>query len=147
MPKLSDDVAKRVAQAESSGGVMDECLVPAILVDVVVHPQKPGQKGDQWEWKYVIAEDSPVYAGRKINDFVSTSEGSDFKMQAHFLAHGVGTDTDTDELLNGRVMLHIIQQPKHNAPNVKQNKILSVMPTEDKSGDAPKAEGSKKKLF
>lgn len=129
MVRLNPDVAKRVAAAESTGGLMDECIVPAILVGAILHPQKPGQKGDQIEWKYVIAEDASMYAGRKISDWVSTSEGSDFKMNSHFLAHGTGTDVDTDELLNGRVTLHIIKQQKYNAtPGVMVNNIQEVMP-------------------
>lgn len=147
MVKLNPEVAKRVATAESTGGLMDECMVPAILVGVVVHPKKGNQQADQLEWKYVIAEDATQYGGRKISDWVSQAEGSDFKMQAHFLAQGVGTDVDTDEILNGRVILHIVKEQKYNAlPGVMVNKIQAVLPdpAREISGEAP---ASKKKLY
>lgn len=150
MVKLNPEVAKRVDKAETTGGLMDECIVPAVLVGAFVRPQKGNQKADQIEWKYVIADDAPQYAGRKINDFVSMSEGSDFKMKSHFLAHGVGTDTDTDELLNGRVMLHIVKAQKYNAAEgVMENKIYAVMPDPNRTdvGVAGAPASAKKKLY
>lgn len=104
MPKLNKKTAEKVAEAESS----DFEPLPAgayhcRLVDV--DGSREGPSGPYWSWEFDVLDEE--HQNRKLWNNTSLSEAAHWKLAEAFAAFGVGTDTDTDELL-GQVCKAIV---------------------------------------
>jgi hypothetical protein len=119
MPTLSKAKQKTVGAVESSG---DFPVLPAgryLGTLKEVNADKNGQplvgrKSGKPYWQWVFSditslEDGQVYAGHQ---FVNTSltDDADWKMKEMFDAFGFTVDSDTDEMIGGQVILHIVQR-------------------------------------
>jgi hypothetical protein len=110
VPKLNDDVANQVNEAESTGGVMEEGIYEMYLKQVDDQKDgKPlmGEKGPYWNWTFVVPEDAERYKNWNQWLITSLSESAAFKLKEVFAAFGVSPDTDTDELIGKRVRVEV----------------------------------------
>lgn len=137
MAKLDADAARKVAEAESTGGVMEEGIQVTTLIEVQTEDKngKPlvGPKGPYWIWVFKNPADAPRYAGWQHWLRTSLSEAAAFKMKEVFEAFGVPTDTDTDELIGRSVRVAVGQYTKQEGPNAGQlgNSVESVLPLDE----------------
>lgn len=121
MPKLSKAVATEADQAavESGPAPIPEGLYVGRLLEVKVS-DNPGPSGSHyWMWEYQVMDDG--YNGKKLTHITSLSEKARFSVGGAFAAFGVPSDTDTDELLGQRVMLHVVQTVIQKGPRQGQN--------------------------
>lgn len=107
MPKLDDETAQAVAEAESSGGIMEEGIQESVLLEVTVHD---GKEHPYWKWTFQNpaenADGTPhPYKNWKHWHITSLSPAASFKLNEAFEAFGVPSDTDTDELIGQRVRI------------------------------------------
>lgn len=141
MPKLGDDAAKRVAEAESAGFLFEEGLYKMTLVDVEEKPATGDQVAPQWVWKYQFAADAPQYAGRQMWRFVSLAEKAAPFMRQCFEAVGGHPEQDTDELIGRECLVHIVKKPNWKDANLIENKIDKVLPLTGETASAGAANG------
>lgn len=149
MPKLDSDAAKRVEDAESSGGLMEEGLYEMVLTEVTATGKdgKPlsGPAGPYWKWEFTVPEDAPRYPKWKQWVNTSLSEQAAWKLKEVFEAFGRTPDTDTDELIGQRVRVEVgtrtIQQGERTGEVA--NQVRSVLPLDPSASATPA--GSKDK--
>lgn len=109
MPKLKDDVAAKVDNAEDGFAPVEEGVyVLQLMEDVTV---KEGDKAPYWRWQFEIPKEHDGVeldkAGRRFWTNTSLSDAAFFKLKETFGAFGVPTNTDTEELVGQRVKAHI----------------------------------------
>ncbi len=134
MPKLDENAAKTVADAESSGGLMEENIYEMILTEVTATNKEGeplvGPNGPYWNWTFTVPEDAPRYA--KWNQWLITSlsDKAAWKLKETFEAFGATPDTDTDELIGKRVRVEVgvrtIQKGERKGELA--NQVKSVLP-------------------
>ena len=111
MPKLDSTVAEQVNQAESGSALIEEGMYEMVLISVEATGKdgKPlvGSAGPYWKWALAFPEDAERYAKRRQWVNTSLSADSAWKMKEHFDAFGVSADTDTDDLVGKRCLVHI----------------------------------------
>lgn len=112
MPKLNDDIAKKVEQAEDGFKPVPEGVyILQLMEDVEVRePQnanKNGEKVPYWRWTFEVPKEHEgkelEYSGRRFWTNTSLSDAAYFKLKETFAAFGVPTNTDTEELVGRRV--------------------------------------------
>lgn len=162
MPKLSDDVAKVVSEAESSGGIMEEGWYEADLIEV--QDKKNGEpmsgpNGPYWQWVFKLPADAERYAGWQQWLTTSLSERAAFKMNEVFAAFGADPSTDTDELVGKRVRIQVGTRTVQDgaAAGELRNTVKRVAPldgdatplkgTESVTGRPATTKGTDKNLF
>jgi len=112
MPKLNQDVAQAVDQAEDGFKPVPEGVyIVRLMEDVDV---KEGAKGPYWRWTFEIPEEHEgealEFAGRRFWTNTSLSSAAYFKLKETFGAFGVPTDTDTEDLVGRKVKAVVIQR-------------------------------------
>lgn len=137
MPRLDDSAASRVAEAETSSGVMDEGIYEMILIEVEA---KEGPNGPYWNWTFAVPEDAERYPKWRQWLVTSLSEKSAWRLKETFAAFGVDPDTDTDELIGQRVRAQIGQHTIQKGARAGEvgNNIKKLLPVDESAG----AEGS-----
>lgn len=110
VPKLNDDVAAKVEQAEDGFAPVPEGVyILQLMEDVTVHE---GDKAPYWRWQFEVPKEHDGVelerAGRRFWTNTSTSDAAYFKLKETFGAFGVPTNTDTEELVGRRVKAEII---------------------------------------
>lgn len=136
MPKLNDEVAEKVDQAESGFKPVDEGIYQLKLVEDV--EVKEGPKGPYWKWTFVIPE-GEAGGGRKFYTNTSLSDSAYFKIQEAFKAFGYPPNTDTMELVGKIVKAHITITTIQAGTRKGElgNEISKLMPIDaDESGIA-----------
>lgn len=141
MPKLGDDAAKRVAEAESAGFLFEEGLYRMQLVDVEEKAQSGTQQAPQWVWKYQFPENALQYAGRQMWRFVSLAEKAAPFMRECFEAVGGTPDQDTDTLVGRFCLVHIIKRPNYKDANLIENRVQKVIPVTGEQATAGASNG------
>lgn len=144
MPRLDENAANRVNEAEESSGIMDEGIYEMILTKVET---ASGDKGTYWKWTFKVPEDAPKYP--KWNQWLNTSlsEASAWRLKEVFKAFGVTPDTDTDDLIGQRVRVEVGTTIIQKGPRTGEagNQVKKVLPL---SGDGNSAaEGTSGGLF
>lgn len=148
MPKLDDNAAKTVADAESTGGLMEEGIYEMVLTEVTAEGKdgQPlvGPSGPYWNWTFTIPEDAPRYAKWNQWMITSLSEKAAWKLKEVFAAFGVTPDTDTDDLIGKRVRVEVGTRTIQKGERAGEvaNQVRSIMPLD---GDAAPAAGTKGK--
>ncbi len=128
MPRLGDEQAKNVNEAESNGGgLIEDGVYEMILMNV---EEKQGNEYPYWNWTFQFPEDAPRYKKWKQWETTSLSPASAWRLKAAFEAFSTTPDTDTDELIGRRCLVHIgsetAQAGKRKGELV--NKIVGLMP-------------------
>lgn len=125
MPKLNEEVAEQVENAEG-GGVVPEGLYTVNLMEVEV---KDGTKFPYWSWVFEIPEGEP-HAGSRFWLNTSLSPKALFRMREVFAAFGVPTDTDTDEICGMPVQVMVVQKIIESGKRQGQmgNEITALYP-------------------
>lgn len=151
MPKLQDDVASKVDQAEDGFLPVEEGIyILSLKADVDV---KDGDAGPYWRWTFEVPETHPdadgveqpqEKAGRRFWTNTSLSAQAFFKLKETFAAFGVPTNTDTEDLVGRRVKAHIIIKTIQGGQRKGElgNEISKLYPL-DYVEDAVAANGSK----
>lgn len=134
MPKLDKDAATKVAEVESSTGIMDEGVYEMTLIEVQA---RPGEKGPYWSWTFKMPEDAPRYGKWQQWLNTSLSEASAWKLKEVFDAFGVPTDTDTDELIGRKVRIKVVQTTAKTGKRAGElvNQVAEVLPLENPGGE------------
>ncbi len=136
MPKLDDDAAKKVSEAESGSALMEEGIYEMVLTACTA-ADKEGQPlktdaGPYWSWEYTVPEDAERYAKRKVWDKTWLTDASAWKLQQVFEAFGVPTSTDTDELVkkSARVLVEVNTYSIQKGPKAGEvrNGVKQVLP-------------------
>ena len=129
MPKLPQNVANQVDNAEAVGGFapLPEGRYAAQLRSVTA---KDGKEYPYWTWEFHRLHNSkgePV-PGRMWNN-TSLSPNSAGFLKATFDAFGYTTDSDTDEMVGEWVVLYIIQDVIASGPKAGQttNSVRQVL--------------------
>lgn len=110
MPKLNDQQATAVDEAESTGGVMEEGIYEMFLVSVKDQENgKPltGENGPYWKWEFQVPEDAERYKNWHQWMNTSLSEAAAWKLKETFAAFGASTATDTEDLIGMRVRVEV----------------------------------------
>jgi hypothetical protein len=94
VPQLNKKQAAETAKAEGSFEPLDDGVYHVRLAGVEV---KEGKNGPYWAWEFEVVQEP--YVNRKLWTNTSLSEAAAWKVKEAFDAFGVGTDTDTDELV------------------------------------------------
>lgn len=136
MPRLNDDVANQVEEAESTGGLMEAGIYEMELVSVKDSKDgKPleGPAGPYWVWDFQVPEDAERY--KNWHQWVNTSlsEKAAFKLKEIFAAFGVSPNTDTDDLIGMRVRVDVGTRTIQSGPRIGEeaNTVKAVYPLED----------------
>lgn len=96
MAKLNKETQKQVDEAD--GGSYEPIPPGAYHVKLVdVDSTREGPKGPYWSWEFDVAEGD--HKGRKLWNNTSLSAAAAFSLKGTFEAFGVGSDTDTDDLI------------------------------------------------
>ena len=120
MPKLTDEMANRVADAEGGFQVPDPGTYTARLVECEIK-DGPNAPYLRWTWDLV---DHPA----KVFDNTSLAENAMWTVKRAFHALGASPDTDTDELIGSVVALTI----SHREYNGKtQLDVVDIEPIEE----------------
>lgn len=152
MPKLKDDVATKVDQAEDGFAPVEEGVyILQLMEDVTVHE---GDKAPYWRWQFEVPKEHEgtelANAGRRFWTNTSTSEAAFFKLKETFGAFGVPTNTDTEELVGRRVKAEIIIKTIQGGQRKGElgNEIAKLHPIDWATGDndADTAKSSNPKL-
>lgn len=149
MPKLTNDMAKAVEEAESG----DFEAIPEDIYEAVLDGEveaNDGPKGLYWKWTFKVTTEG--YDGRKLFLNTSLNEGARWKLKEVFEAFGMPTDTDTDDLIGKPVKLQVVQRiiGAGNRKGEIGNEIRQVLPLEQATvtpgaaGDKPKKKGKSK---
>lgn len=132
MPKMNKDAAKRTAEAENTGGVMEPGIYIMRLAEVVV---KPGEKGPYWKCTFKVPEDTAEEHAKKYKNWnqwlnISEGESSDWKRKEFFEAFGVPTNTDTDELIGRYVRVTVDASTIQSGPRTGEasSKVSTLLP-------------------
>lgn len=134
MAKLDKKTAARVAENEgSSYAALPEGRYLGALKNV--DASREGPAGPYWSWEFDVV-DPDEFDGRKLWVNTSLSPDADWKMKEMFDAFGVGTDTDTDELISEVVVLIVSQRVIEKGARAGQigNNVDNVLPFD--GGDA-----------
>lgn len=146
MAKLSNEAAKQVAAADTSGGSREplaEGKYRCRLLDVESTKSKAGNP--MWVWKFEVeVGQNPSDAGRWLWERTAIQENTMWKIRQVFDAFGVPADTDTDDLIGTTVDLMVgqtvAQQGKMQGKIV--NEITEFLPASapaTAAAPAPKA--------
>lgn len=139
MPKLNDDVAAKVDEAEDGFQPVEEGIyVLELMEDVEV---KEGKVAPYWRWTFEIPEGEKG-AGRRFWTNTSLSDAAYWKLKEAFDAFGVPTNTDTEDLVKRRVkaLITIRTIEKGKREGELTNEIEKLLPL-DHVDDAPSANG------
>jgi len=154
MPRLDDETAQKVADAETTNfEPIDPGVYHCRLVEV---ESKPGKAADYWRWEYEVV--SAPYIGRKLWTNTSLSEAALFKVHESFDAYSAEYGSDTDDLIGQVVKLVVSIKPIQEGPRKGElkNEIDRVLPAsedfqpEDGARDtagSPPVGGKKEDLF
>ena len=139
MPKLNASMAAEADKAASEDGPapVPAGLYVGKLVEVTVSEQ-PGPSGSHyWRWEYQLLDDG--YVGKKLSLITSLSEKARFSMGGAFAAHGVPSDTDTDELIGQKVVLSVSQTTINKGARQGQltNRVDYTLPYDPDSDGTP----------
>lgn len=104
MPKLGGDQAEAVKTAESTGGLIEDGVYEMVLMNV---EEKPGNEYPYWNWEFMFPEDAPRYKKWRQWEKTSLSPSAAWRLKDAFAAFGVEPDTDTDELIGKRCLVHV----------------------------------------
>lgn len=128
MPQISAKAAKEIDAVDPAAGFdpLPPGVYPARLREVRVGE---GKNGPYWTWEYEIP-DGYEHAGSRFWNTTSLGEKSRPYLIKAFLAHGVSSGTDTDELvgtwINMQVGIQTAQAGKRQGQPV--NYVVEVMP-------------------
>src|SRR5688572_6518526 len=134
MPQLDKATADKVAQAEATGGVMDEGTYEMVLVSVTDTDKNgkalSGPKGPYWKWELQIPETAERFRNWRQWRNVSLSEEAAPIMQSMFNAFGATPETNTDELIGKTCRVKIGKRTVQDGPNTGDvtNFIKAVEP-------------------
>lgn len=141
MAQLNAETASKVEAAEDGFKLLDPHIaILQLIADVEV---KQGAKGDYWQWDFQTVEGSEIGSGRKWKYRTSLSDAAFFKLKELFLAFGVPTSTNTDELVGKKVRAEIVVKTiggDSARAGELTNEIKSLLPLDGptgKTGDAP----------
>jgi hypothetical protein len=141
MPKLQDDVAKKVESAEDGFKPVPEGVyVLQLMEDVDV---KEGDKGTYWRWTFEVPKEhegeEQEHGGRRFWTNTSLSDAAYFKLKETFGAFGVPTNTDTAELVGRKVKalisIKVIQGGQRKGE--MGNEISKLLPLDHVEDAAP----------
>ena len=143
MPKLNTANAQKVDEAEDGfKPIPDGVYIVELREDVEVRESQSG-KGPYWSWSFEIPADHDgkelEFAGRRFWHNTSLSDAAYFKLKETFLAFGVPTDTDTEDLVKKRIKVVVrteIQQQGKNKGK-EQSVIDKLLPL---NADDPKVD-------
>lgn len=135
MPKLNDETANKVENAEDGFKPVEEGIYVLQLVEDV--DVKEGQKGPYWKWTFVIPE-GEEHAGRKFFTNTSLSDAAYFKLKELFGAFGVPTNTDTEDLVGQKVKAMIVIKTIQGGSRQGElgNEISKLLPLDTPDEDA-----------
>lgn len=125
MPKLGKEAAKKVGESTSGFDPLPEDTYVCSLVAVEV---REGGKGPYWSWEFDVAFGD--MQNRKLWVNTSLADNAQWKLKEVFDAFGVGTDTDTDELIGQVAQLSVSQRVIEQGARAGQvgNNVDRVMP-------------------
>lgn len=145
MPKLNQDQQKAASEAKDDGGfvLLPEGRYLGTLAEVEV---LQGNEYDYWNctFRELMDESGKVWPGRQW-DKVSMSPKSDWKVKQFFEAMGYTLDSDTDEMIGDKCVLHIsqgIQEKGKNAGKMTNNVDRLAPYDKDEWADALAAAGA-----
>lgn len=141
MPKLNDDVAEKVNEAEDGFAPVEEGVYTLELMEDV--EVKEGRVAPYWRWTFEIPE-GEQYAGRRFWTNTSLSDNAFWKLKEAFDAFGVPTNTDTEDLVKRRVkaLITIRTIEKGQRQGQLTNEIDKLMPLDTATDDTPSANGN-----
>lgn len=103
--KANAKAASEKADEWNGSGIVQPGIYLCKLVEV--DSTRSGPSGPYWTWTYetVGVGDEPV--GKRFWDNTSLSEKAIGRLGKVFAAFGVGTDTDTDDLIGGLIAIEV----------------------------------------
>lgn len=135
MPKLSKDIAKKAAKAESKGGSREPMPEGDYRVRLLEVEAKESSNGNpMWNWKYEVVEGD--FAGRFLWNNTTLVDAAMWAVNQTFEAFGVSTDTDTDDLIGEEVGVSVSIGEIGAGANQgkKRNNVESVFPASQLNG-------------
>lgn len=142
MPKLNEEVAQKVEQAEDSGfaPLEEGVYILELMEDVEV---REGPKGVYWRWTFQIPE-GMENSGRRFWVNTSLSDNAFWKLKETFDAFGVPTNTDTEDLVKRQVkaVITITTVQKGKREGELTNEVDKLLPL-DADADVPAQGGEK----
>lgn len=133
MPKLTQAMAQEADKAADDGG---PAPIPAgVYVGKLLGVTVSDKEGDSgyhyWMWEYQVMDEG--YTSKKLRLITSLSPKARFSIGGAFAAHGVPSDTHTDELVGSRVLLQVTQGPIQKGPRAGQvvNRLDYTMPYDE----------------
>lgn len=133
MPKLAADIAREADNAADEGGPapIPVGLYVGKLLGVTVSDKEGPSGSHYWTWEYQVMDEG--YTAKKLRLITSLSEKARFAIGGAFAAHGVSSDTDTDELVGDRVLMQVGQRTLDKGTNKGQivNSIEYTLPYDE----------------
>jgi hypothetical protein len=138
MPKLNKKQQQTVDKAE--GGTFEPLPAGRYVATLQKVEVKPGNVADQWSWEFgnIVDTEGQKRPGRQwVN--TSLSEKAAWKMKEVFEALGYSLDSDTDEMIGEKAVLHLkVEIAERGArQGEKVNRVDRVAPYDEDEWDLP----------
>jgi hypothetical protein len=133
MAKLPAAKAKEAADTADDwegGGAVEPGVYLCKLREVDC--TKSGAAGPYWAWTFEVVGAAKEPSGKRFWDNTSLSERAIGRLGKHFAAFGVGTDTDTEDLIGKVVAVEVNRTTQKGGQNDGQlkNDVVALHPAD-----------------